>query len=138
MEHKTNHAMMVFVLIIEHKTMKTSQIEDINEALLVLRHFIDLSAELLPMLYVLKQKPNPTNVEIENIKKIQDVYEQYAFDTDTSRLLIGSDILDLIQSTFYKMAFKSSKHPIIARKNLYAFLDEYKRLQHNWELTVAN
>lgn len=118
--------------------MRTNQIENINEALLVLRHFIDLSAELLPMLYVLRQKPNPTHEEIDNIRKIQDVYEQYAFDTDTSRLLIDSDILDLIQSSFYKMNDKNPKHPRVARKNLYAFLNEYKRLKHNWELTVAN
>ncbi|MFZ9028105.1 MAG: hypothetical protein ACO2Z9_03770 [Crocinitomicaceae bacterium] len=118
--------------------MRTRQIENINEALLVLRHFIDLSAELLPMLYVLRQKPNPTQEEINNIKKIQDVYEQYAFDTDTSRLLIDSDILDLIQSSFYKMTYKNPHPPLVARKNLYAFLNEYKRLKHNWELTVAN
>lgn len=118
--------------------MKTRQIENINEALLVLRHFIDLSAELLPMLYVLRQKTNPSSEEIDNIRKIQDVYEQYAFDTDTSRLLIDSDVLDLIQSSFYKIRNKDTKHPRVARKNLYAFLNEYKRLKHNWELTVAN
>lgn len=118
--------------------MRARQIENINEALLVLRHFIDLSAELLPLLYVLRQKSNPTREEVDNIKKIQEVYEQYAFDTDTSRLLIDSDILDLIQSSFYKMTSKQSKQPLVARKNLYTFLDEYKRLKHNWELTVAN
>ena len=118
--------------------MRTRQIENINEALMVLRHFIDLSAELLPMLYVLRQKPNPTLEEIDNIKKMQDVYEQYAFDTDTSRLLIDSDILDLIQLSFNKMTYKDPKHPRVAMKNLYAFLNEYKRLKHNWELTVAN
>ncbi len=118
--------------------MRTRQIENINEALLVLRHFIDLSAELLPMLYVLRQKPHPTQEEIDNIQKIQNVYEQYAFDTDTSKLLIDSNILDLIQSSFYKMTKKDTKQPLVARKNLYAFLNEYKRLKHNWELTVAN
>lgn len=126
------------VLIVEDNTMRARQIENINEALLVLRHFIDLSAELLPLLYVLRQKSNPTREEVDNIKKIQEVYEQYAFDTDTSRLLIDSDILDLIQSCFYKMTSKQSKQPLVARKNLYTFLDEYKRLKHNWELTVAN
>jgi hypothetical protein len=118
--------------------MRTRQIENINEALLVLKHFIDLSAELLPMLYALKQKTNPTTEESNNIRKIQDVYEQYTFDTDTSRMLIDSDILALIQASFSKMKIKNPKQPRLVRKNLYEFLNEYKRLKHNWELTVVN
>lgn len=118
--------------------MRSRQIENINEALLVLRHFIDLSAQLLPMLYVLKQKSNPTLEEAVNIEKIQEVYDQYAFDTETSKLLIDSDILALIQLSFDKLKHKNTRSRHVARKNLQAFLNEYERLRDNWELTVAN
>lgn len=120
------------------KSMRSRQIENINEALLVLRHFIDLSAQLLPMLYVLKQKSNPTLEEAVNIEKIQEVYDQYAFDTETSKLLIDSDILALIQLSFDKLKHKNTRSRYIARQNLQAFLNEYERLRDNWELTVAN
>lgn len=118
--------------------MRFRQIENINEALLVLRHFIDLSAQLLPMLYVLKQKRNPTQEEYTNIQKIQDVYEQYSFDTETSKLLIDSDVLELIRSSFDNLRNKNSRTRHAARRNLQEFLNEYQRLRDNWELTVAN
>ncbi len=118
--------------------MKTRQIEYINEAVLVLKHFIELSVDLLPILYSLKQINNPTLEECNNINKIQEVYERYDFNKDTSRILIGSDILNLIQKSFVKMKNENSKRSNLTRKNLYAFLKEYKRLKHNWDLTVVN
>lgn len=118
--------------------MRSRQIENINEALLVLRHFIDLSAQLLPLLYTLKQKSHPTAEEELNIVKIQQVYNQYSFDTETSKLLIDSDILALIRNSFDIIKTKNSRSKNHARQNLMAFLNEYNRLKDNWELTVAN
>jgi hypothetical protein len=115
--------------------MKAKEINHINEAVLVLRHFIDLSARLLPFLYELEAKRNPTILEKNDKKKIIDVYANYTFDTETSKILINSNILDLIRDSFHGIIYQKSVHK---PKHLYAFLKEHDRLQNAWEQIESN
>jgi hypothetical protein len=119
--------------------MKVKQINNVNEALLILRHFIDLSAKLLPFLDELDRKRNPTYAEIKNKNKIMNVYENYSFDTSTSKMLLNSDILDLIKETFDSISERSiSQQSKKRNKSLRMFLMEHRRLQENWFNVEAN
>lgn len=119
--------------------MKVREIGQINEAILVLRHFIDLSARLLPFLDELQRKRNLSPTESINKVRIIDVYENYSFDTKTSKVLLNSDVLDLIKDSFTALQNsgrreKSSK----SRRALRKFLHEHKRLQDDWCQIDAN
>lgn len=113
--------------------MKAKEIDKINEANLVLRHFLDLSARLLPFLDELQRKKNPTLEELNNKNKIIDVFENYNFDTKTSEMLLDSDILELIKKSFDHIS-ESSYFLRPSQKNniLNKFLNEYRRLSDNW------
>lgn len=136
--HKRQRLMNLNRFIIKGTVMRSKEIENINEALLVLRHFIDLSAQLLPLLYKLQVKPTLSQEEALSIRKISEVYNQYSFDTDASKFLIDSDVLLMIKSSFDKIKDGNSRTRRKAVQNLREFLEEYKRLQHNWDLTIAN
>lgn len=119
--------------------MKTQQITQINEALLVLRHFIDLSARLLPFLEELQSKDRPSLEEQHNLNKIVNVYQSYTFDTNTSRTLLNSNVLELIKESFE--ALNTTCPDDNRRPNsrpLRKFLLEYKRLSDNWVQIGAN
>lgn len=119
--------------------MNVKQINNVNEALLILRHFIDLSAKLLPFLDELERKKYPTHAEINSRNKIMEVYKNYSFDTSTSRTLLNSDVLDLIKETFESISVKSISDPRKPRnKSLRMFLMEHRRLQENWFNAEAN
>lgn len=119
--------------------MRVREIGQINEALLVLRHFIDLSSRLLPFLDELQRKTNPSPLEKINQLKIIDVYENYNFDTDTSRILLNSDILELIKDSFDAIQLeKNQKRSNKSRRALRNFLREHKRLQDDWYQIDAN
>lgn len=114
-------------------------INNVNEALLVLRHFIDLSSRLLPFLDELQRKVDPTNQEKQDKRKIIAVYESYHFDTKTSEILIGSNILELIKESFHTLAKSASKESADkAQKKLVRFILEHKRLSDKWKFIGAN
>ncbi|NRA12539.1 MAG: hypothetical protein HRT57_11350 [Crocinitomicaceae bacterium] len=119
--------------------MNVKQINNVNEALLILRHFIDLSAKLLPFLDELDKKRNPTFTELSNRNKIMSVYENYSFDTSTSKRLLDSDVLELIKETFDSISEKtiSNKKPK-RNTSLRMFLMEHRRLQENWYIVRSN
>ena len=81
----------------EQYIMKSSNIGRLNEALTVMRHFVDLSLKLLPFLDEINKKEQPSVLEIEDKKKILSVYREYQFDEKTSRHLIDSNVLILIK-----------------------------------------
>jgi len=119
--------------------MNVKQINNVNEALLILRHFIDLSAKLLPFLDELDRKSHPTFAELSSKNKIIDVYKNYSFDTSTSRTLLNSDVLDLIKETFDSISEKSITNVRKKRnKSLRMFLMEHRRLQQSWFTVEAN
>lgn len=119
--------------------MKAKHISDVNEAILVLRHFIDLSAKLLPFLEELEQIPAPSHNDLLSRQKIIEVYQNYEFDTSTSRVLMNSNILDLIKETFLSIQNHSCRCPRNGiSTTLRRFLLEHKRLRENWDRIEAN
>jgi len=119
--------------------MNARDIDNINNANFILRHFVDLSARLLPILNELTQKKHPTEYEKQNIEKIVSVYQNYNFDTNTSVVLINSNVLELIQKTFDRIinSYQRKKN-IENRLLLDHFLYERERLQDVWTTVEAN
>ena len=119
--------------------MNAQEITHLNEANLVLRHFINLSAKLLPFLDELQRKKNPSLQELKNKNKIIDVFENYNFDTRTSEMLIGSNVLELIHKAFVHISETSyflkpgQENPLLKK-----FLLEYQRLRYSWENNAWN
>lgn len=119
--------------------MNSKDIDNINTANFILRHFVDLSARLLPLLNELTQKQHPTDREKRNIEKIVSVYQNYNFDTNTSVVLINSNVLELIQNTFDRIIQSYQKNKSI-ENGLFLdhFLYERERLLEDWLSTEAN
>jgi len=119
--------------------MGADEIAHLNEANMVLRHFVNLSARLLPFLDALQRKKNPTLQELKNKNKIMDVFENYNFDERTSEMLIGSNVLELIKKAFDNISQSSyflkpgQRNPVLNQ-----FLCEYSRLTNSWENTTSN
>jgi len=119
--------------------MNSSEINNINTANFILRHFVDLSARLLPLLYELKQKKNLTKNEEDSIQKIVSVYKNYNFNTDTSVILINSNVLELIQKTFDRIINCNKSNKSIENTLLLNhFLYERDRLLDVWSTAEAN
>lgn len=119
--------------------MNSSEIGNINTANFILRHFVDLSARLLPLLHELKQKKNPTANEKESIEKIVSVYQNYNFDANTSVVLINSNVLELIQKTFERIINTKRNNKSIENVLLLDhFLYERERLLDVWSMAEAN
>jgi vacuolar-type H+-ATPase subunit F/Vma7 len=119
--------------------MNFKDIDNINTANFILRHFVDLSARLLPLLNELTQKKHPTESEKQNIEKIVSVYKNYNFDVNTSVVLINSNVLELIKETFDRIV-NSSKRQKSIENGLFLdhFLYERGRLQEVWLSAEAN
>jgi hypothetical protein len=118
--------------------MKTTTIQRINEAVIVLRHFIELSATLLPFLEELQHKNKPSALDIQDKERIIEVYQSYSFDNITSKLLMNSDILDLINKTFTQLLEDKGLGKDDSKKLLDEFKDEHDRLKKNWDLIDSN
>lgn len=117
--------------------MTARNIQRVNEAVYILRNFIDLSAQLLPFLIELQYAKKPTPGDIQDKEKIIDVYKNYAFDKDTSLLLMNSSILEIIENSF-KSIVSEGNTKNTSKKQLREFRKEHKRLQKNWLLIDAN
>jgi len=119
--------------------MKSKDIVNINTANFILRHFVDLSARLLPLLNELTQKKHPSEFEKKNIEKIVAVYQNYNFDANTSVVLINSNILELIQKTFERIVNSYNRTKTIENSLLLDhFLYERERLLDVWSNAEAN
>lgn len=126
----------------ENKTKKrfiqTSAIQQINEATIVLRHFIELSAKLLPFFNELSKKAVLLPQEKNDREKIIKVYRNYSFDTSTSQILMESDILDVIQQTFRSIEKRKPGKDTDSDKLMAVFRNKYHQLTSNWRLTDTN
>lgn len=116
--------------------MRVKNIQQVNEAVFILRHFIDLSAKLLPILYKLDQRISPLSEELRDKDKIMAVFRNYHFDTNTSMLFLESNILDLIKINYMNYVNEDSKSE--KQKSLADFLNEYNRLKNNWRMIENN
>ena len=126
----------------ENKTKKrfiqTSAIQQINEATIVLRHFIELSAKLLPFFNELSKKSILLPQELSDRNKIIEVYQNYGFDTSTSEILMESDILDIIQQTFRAIERRKPGKDSDSDKLMNVFQKKHDQLVQNWRQTDTN
>ncbi|PIE87345.1 MAG: hypothetical protein CSA03_00625 [Bacteroidetes bacterium] len=119
--------------------ISVNDIQNVNQALLVLKHFINLSSRLLPLLADLQQIEQPTEKEEIDKQRIIDVYKNYRFSTETSEILIGSNILQLIKESFQSLSnVQSGSDKKEYDQALKRFITEQRRLRNKWKATLAN
>lgn len=122
----------------KNRFIQTSAIQQINEATIVLRHFIELSAKLLPFFNELSKKNALLPQEQSDRNKIIEVYKNYSFDTSTSEILMKSDILEIIQQTFKAIEKSSPGKKSDSDKLMKIFQDKHYELVLNWKQTDTN
>lgn len=118
--------------------IQTSAIQQINEATIVLRHFIELSAKLLPFFNELSKKNTLLPQEQSDRNKIIEVYKSYSFDTSTSEILMESDILEVIQQTFRAIEKRGPGKESDSDKLMALFQKKHHQLVLNWKQTDTN
>ena len=122
----------------KRRFIQTSAVQQINEATIVLRHFIELSAKLLPFFNELSKKSILLPQELNDRNKIIEVYKNYGFDTSTSEILMESDILEIIQQTFQSIEKRSPGKDSDSDKLMTVFQNKHHQLVQNWQLTDMN
>lgn len=118
--------------------MNIQTIRKINTAVDVLKHFVELSAQLLPYLKELKEKKNISETEKQDIQKINAVFQDYEVDEKTSVLLLNSDIIGLIKSAYKALKQQKREDDVAVKYYLTRFRKEYNRLSENWQLQELN
>ena len=124
--------------LVKKRIMRSKAIQQVNEATIVLRHFIELSAKLLPFLNELSKKEKLLPEEKNDRQRIIDVFHGYRFDTSTSLILMNSSILDNIQQAFDQIEKRIPGEPSKADEAIDKFFDEHESLVHNWIHTDNN
>ncbi len=117
-------------------SLKTSSIEQVNGALIVLRHFIELNEKLLPILFTLSEKRDKTAKDFAEIKKIKNVFESYHFDVKSSQVLMNSSILSYIQGAYQSIV--ANAESLHTEVKFMLFEKELIKLKKNWMLVGKN
>lgn len=110
----------------------TIDIKKYNEANLVLRHFIQRSARLLPIFADLKVSGLKDRQSKQNFSAIANLFQHFNFDDETSKHLINSDILERIRNCFHAIYNADILSEEASQKLLNHFFEEYNRLMQNW------
>ncbi|MNJ85191.1 hypothetical protein D3C87_26580 [compost metagenome] len=124
--------------LIKNRFIQTSAIQQINEATIVLRHFIELSAKLLPFFNELSKKSALLPQEESDRNKIMEVYRNYSFDTSTSEILMESDILEIIREAFKSIENRKPGKDSNSEKLMNLFQKKHSQLVKNWQQTDMN
>ncbi|MDX1652354.1 MAG: hypothetical protein R3277_07680 [Brumimicrobium sp.] len=118
--------------------MKSNNIKSLNSAVYVMRHFVELSAKLLPH-YERITRSEPHSLEkLEEKKKIEAVFQMYELNPKTSEFLLGSNIIDLITKAYENLKNRSSINEKKALQYLNEFKSEYQKLRNDWYITLMN
>lgn len=124
--------------LIKPRIMNSAAIQQVNDATMVLRHFIELSARLLPFFNELSKKGTLLPAESYDRERIIEVYHGYNFDTSTSLILMNSNILKTIQDAFEKIEQRVPQEPSEADAVIQRFFIEHDKLVDNWLQTDNN
>ncbi len=124
--------------VARRKIMRSVAIQQVNDATIVLRHFIELSAKLLPFFNDLSMKEHLLPHEAMDRKKIIDVFKNYKFDASTSLILMNSTILDTIREAFAHIEKRIPGEHSEADQVLERFYVQHDELVRNWQLTDCN
>lgn len=119
----------------KNEILSSEKIREINDALMIMRHFVDLSAKLLPFLAEIQAKNNLTEKEQADKNKIIQVFNTYNFEATTSDLLMHSPILELIKNAYRELLICDNSQTEIV---LQAFSEEYDRIKRNWQYARMN
>lgn len=114
-----------------NKRLKLNSIQQINDGLIVMKHFFKLNQKLLPIYFDLHLRKDQNIQNQRDIAKINAVYDTYNFDVNSSKILLNSDILDYIQNAYFVIQNQGTS---VQEKQdaLNLFLNEYKCLKENW------
>ena len=120
--------------------MKTglSQIRQLNEAIIVMKHFVELSAHLLPYLERITRKKRLSKKEKMDKDFVFDVYDNYEVDAAASQILLNSNIIQLILKSYASLKNRSDQNDLEATYDLNRFYKEYHRLNQNWNRIEMN
>lgn len=124
--------------LVKRSIMRSGAIQQVNEATVVLRHFIELSARLLPFFNELSKKDKLLPREAQDRQHIIDVFHGYKFDTSTSLILMNSSILDTIHDTFELIEKRIPGEDSKADDAIDKFIAEHDQLVQNWVMTDNN
>jgi hypothetical protein len=124
--------------ILRRQFISSKAIQEINDATIVLRHFIELSAKLLPYFNNLSMKERLLPIEAMDRQKIQAVFQSYTFDTSTSLILMDSKMLDIVKATFSAIEQRIPGETSLADDLLSDFFCEYDQLVLHWNQTAFN
>ena len=120
-----------------HKTIIAHQtIDQINDSVTILKHFIELNSKLLPALFDLKEIEYPNENDCLKISKIQKVFNSYGFTPESSEVLINSSILQMIYTAYLAISSPIKCHNTI--ESLLDFKQEYNRLKKEWKIIQQN
>ncbi len=117
---------------------QTVDIKKYNEVNLVLRHFIQRSARLLPIFAELKTMQSNDGESISQYQAISDLFMQFNYDDATSKHFMNSDILERIRNTFFAIHNADELTAEVSDKLLSHFFEEYQRLLNNWSVVELN
>lgn len=110
----------------------TLDIKKYNEANLVLKHFIQRSARLLPIFADLKVSGLTNRESRQNYAAISTLFQHFNYDDETSKYLINSDILERIRNCFQAIRNAGTLSEEAADQLLSHFFEEYQRLMNDW------
>jgi hypothetical protein len=116
----------------------TVDIKRYNEVNLVMRHFIQRSARLLPIFAELKTLNLPDSESKSQYQSICDLFMQFNYEDSTSKHLINSDILERIRNTFFAIHNADELSTEVADQLLSHFFEEYQRLLNVWSTVELN
>ena len=124
--------------IVKRRFISGAQIQQINEATIVMRHFIHLSGRLLPYFNDLSSKEMLQPHELSDRIKIIQVFKEYKFDTFTSEILMDSKILEIIFHAYEEIEKRIPGNDSDADSCIDKFETEFSKLKNNWNKTLLN
>lgn len=111
---------------------QTIDIKKYNEANLVLKHFIQRSARLLPIFAELKVSGLTDRQSKQNFSAIANLFLHFNYDDETSKHLMNSDILERIRNCYQAIYNAEILTEESSDELLSHFFEEYQRLMQNW------
>ena len=120
------------------RIITSTAIQQINDATIVLRHFVELSAKLLPFFNELSKQKKLSPLDNADRNKIIEVFNNYSFDNQTSEILMKSDILEVIQTTFRSIEKRVPGQKSEAELHLNHFRKKHRELVLDWNSTDNN
>lgn len=118
--------------------MEVKNIKSLNEAVYVLRHFVELSAQLLPIYDKITSCKQLNFYLMEEKEKIDEIYSKHKVNPDVGKFLLGSNIIYLITQSYNDMKYRKQYGDKKVKGNLDEFVSEYARLKQEWYRTLMN